>query len=166
MGRCYYQRYLKLKKAMQQIPFQEHFVNDDDDDDGDDEEQSRAGAAALVFVCAAPSYHNKRSSSTISRPKLLSLLFLSLLSCTFILAPHTFSLSCKPAFSLSFSLSFLGSFLFLFCSVFSVFFLFVCFLMFFVVSLLKAFADSFGAEDEGLVAADLNAPLCSSISNG
>lgn len=121
MGRCYYQRYLKLKKAMQQIPFREHFVNDDDDD-GDDEEQSRAGAAALVFVCAAPSYHNKRSSSTTSRPKLLSLLFLSLISCTFILAPHTFSLS--------------------------------------------SFADSFGAEDEGLVAADVNAPLCSSISNG
>lgn len=121
MGRYYYQRYLKLKKAMQQIPFREHFVNDGDGDDDDDEE-SRAGAAALVFVCAPPSYHNKRSSSTTSRTKLLSLLLLSLLSCTFILTPHALSLF--------------------------------------------SFADSFGAEDEGLVAAAVNAPFCSSISNG
>ncbi|KAK9289456.1 hypothetical protein L1049_007611 [Liquidambar formosana] len=75
----------------------------------------------LVLVCGNSGFYKR------TRPKLLSLLFLSLLSCTLILAPQLFS-SSSSTFSLLYS---------------------------------------FGGESEGLVAEmDVNAPLCSSISNG
>ncbi|XWS66326.1 hypothetical protein CRYUN_Cryun05aG0190000 [Craigia yunnanensis] len=91
----HYQRYNQLKK-------------------GGDEE-----AGTLVFVWTNPGYYRRR------RPKLFSILLLSLLSCSFILAPH---------FSSSSALSHLYS---------------------------------FGVQNEGLTGdMDVNAPLCSSISNG
>ena len=62
----------------------------------------------LMMECGGSGYFHKRA-----RPKLLSLLIISLLSCSFILAPHlffnsvsTFSLLCK-LFSLMGSLIFL-----------------------------------------------------------
>ncbi|XP_031253197.1 beta-1,2-xylosyltransferase XYXT1-like [Pistacia vera] len=78
MGR--YQRYHQLKKG-EHVQVVKHYMPLEDDDD----EESRD----FVFVCA-PSYgfFNKRA-----RPKLFSLLFISLLSCCFILAPHLFSSS-------------------------------------------------------------------------
>lgn len=66
---------------------------------------------ALVMDCGSSGYYKR------TRPKLVSLLLLSLLSCVFVLAPHlfgcssTFSLLCK-LFSLMGSLCF--SFLLLF----------------------------------------------------
>lgn len=86
------------------------------------------------------------------RPNLLSVLFLSLLSCTFILAPHLFSTSS--------SLSQL-------CKLFSllVCLFLLCFCVFYFTSMV--FAGSFGVQKEGLVGNfDVNAPLCSSIPNG
>ena len=75
----------------------------------------------LMMECGGSGYFHKRA-----RPKLLSLLIISLLSCSFILAPHlffnsvsTFSLLCK-LFSLMGSLIFLWFSLFF--SVFPVLF--------------------------------------------
>ncbi|KAE8692545.1 RNA-binding family protein isoform 1 [Hibiscus syriacus] len=82
--------------------------------DGDEEE------GTLVLVWTNPGYYKRR------RTKLFSFLLLSLLSCTFILAPHLFS------FSTPFSHLY-----------------------------------SFGVQNEGLAGnLDVNAPICSSISNG
>ncbi|XVF07197.1 hypothetical protein REPUB_Repub06bG0117800 [Reevesia pubescens] len=92
----HHQRYNQLKKS------------------GDEE------GGTLVFVWTNPGYYRRR------RPKLFSVLFLSLLSCSFILAPHLFSSS----------------------STFSHLY-------------------SFGVQNEGRAGdMDVNAPLCSSISNG
>ncbi|KAF2289361.1 hypothetical protein GH714_035385 [Hevea brasiliensis] len=74
---------------------------------------------ALAFVCANSGYYKRK------RPKLLSLLLLSLLSCCLILLPHLFCSS--SAFSLLYS---------------------------------------FVIETDDELVADVNAPLCSSISNG
>ncbi|XVE75584.1 hypothetical protein DITRI_Ditri12bG0105100 [Diplodiscus trichospermus] len=92
----HYQRYNQLKK------------------DGDEE------SGTLVFVWTNPGYYRRR------RPKLFAILLLSLLSCSFILAPH------------------------LFC-----------------VSPVLSHFYSFGVQNEGLTSdMDVNAPLCSSVSNG
>ncbi|XP_022747125.1 uncharacterized protein LOC111296912 [Durio zibethinus] len=92
----HHQRYNQLKKG------------------GDDE------AGTLVFVWTNPGYYRRR------RPKLFSVLLLSLISCSFILGPHFFSSSSA-------------------------------------ISHLY----SFGVRNVGLVGdMDVNAPLCSSISNG
>ena len=108
----------------------------------------------LMMECGGSGYFHKRA-----RPKLLSLLIISLLSCSFILAPHlffnsvsTFSLLCK-LFSLMGSLIFLWFSLFF--SVFSV--LFESWRVF------VAFVDSFGDSFADMGA---NTPLCSSVSNG
>ncbi|KAJ4706371.1 putative Glycosyltransferase [Melia azedarach] len=87
-----YQRYHQVKKGEQHqhvLPVKQNTAFEDED------EESRA----LVLVCAPnynSYYYNKRT-----RPKLLSLLFLSLLSCTFVLAPHL--LTSSSTFSLHYS---------------------------------------------------------------
>ncbi|XP_059669835.1 xylan glycosyltransferase MUCI21-like [Cornus florida] len=73
-----YQRYHQLRKGEVAV-FEE-----------DEESQ------ALVFVFGNSAYNNKRA-----RPKLISLLFLSLLSCSLILAPQLFNF--PPNFSLLYS---------------------------------------------------------------
>ncbi|XP_044504924.1 xylan glycosyltransferase MUCI21-like [Mangifera indica] len=78
MGR--YHRFHQLKKG-EHVQAVKHYMPLEDFD----EEES----CDLVFVCAPIyGYWNKKA-----RPKLLSLLFISLLSCCFILTPHLFSSS-------------------------------------------------------------------------
>ena len=107
---------------------------------GGDEE-----AGTLGFVWTNPGYYRRR-------PKLFPIVLLSLLSCSFILAPHFFS-SSSALSHLCKLFSFLGS---LFFS------LFLRFDFFYMV-----FADSFGVQNEGLTGdMDVITPPCSSISNG
>lgn len=112
----HYPRYHQLKKGEQQR------IDEDD---------------ALVLMFANPGFYKR------TRPKFLSLLLLSLLSCCLILAPHfffsstAFSHLCKPlslCLSLCSSLFFwLFSFLFYFICAFS--YTLLCFLKFFFVDM-------------------------------
>ena len=115
---------------------------------GEDDEE----AQSLVDECGSAGYYKR------TRPKLLALLFLSLLSCCFVLAPCLFSFPiCEPFFLSFFFFSFAG------------FRCFLCFLFaFFVLSrgLCSGFADSFGEYDGPVAEMDAKTPLCSSISNG
>ncbi|KAK3010272.1 hypothetical protein RJ639_012592 [Escallonia herrerae] len=77
----HYHRYIQLKKG--QVGF------------ADEDEESHGGSIGLV--CGNSGYGKR-----ITRPKLLSLLVLSLLSCCFIVAPQLFSF--PPTFSLLYSL--------------------------------------------------------------
>lgn len=126
---------------------------------GDKRMEEDEESQALIMECGSSGCYIKRT-----RPKLISLLFLSLLCCCFILAPHLFCpgstlpLFCKSFFSLMgcavLSFGLLSFPLFsLFCWKYWCVFL-VC-------------ADSFGVEQESPVANTVaNTPLCSSISNG
>ncbi|XVF56175.1 hypothetical protein PTKIN_Ptkin06aG0096500 [Pterospermum kingtungense] len=113
----HYQRYNQLKK-------------------GGDEEKG-----TLVFVWTnSGDYYRRR------RPKLFSVLLLSLISCSFILAPYFFSSSfCKLFSSLGFAY-------------------FPLFLHFDLSCML--FADAFGVRNGLVDDMDVKAPSCSSISNG
>lgn len=105
------------------------------------------------LMCAASSVYFNRT-----RPKLIFLVILSLLSCCLILSPPLFcssSLSCKL-------LSLMGFGYFLSASVFFFLFLFFAF-----ADVCLVFADSFDVKSDGF-ASNVNAKayLCSSISNG
>lgn len=120
---------------------------------GDKRIEEDEESQALIMECGSSGCYFK---SKRTRPKLISLLFLSLLSCYFILAPHLFSPGSPfPLFCKSFSLSWVAL---VFHLVSSVFLCFLCFDVSFFVC-----ADSFGVEKEGPVS---DTPLCSSISNG
>lgn len=102
----------------------------------------------LALMYANSGYYRR------TRPKLFYLVILSLLSTCLILAPHlfcsssAFSLLCKLAFILFSLMGFLYFFFFLTC--------------------LSGFlADFSGLENEGVsTAMNVNASLCSSVSNG
>lgn len=108
---------------------------------------------ALIMDCRTAGCYFKRT-----RPKLFSLLLLSLLSCCFLFAPHLFNSG--STLSLFGKLLSLTSFTYSQTALFPMFFLNPD-LVFLVLT------DSFRVEKEGTVAhMDANTPMCSSISNG
>lgn len=146
----HYERYVQLKKGVVAAVVYEEDVNGNNKLLG-----SHNTLGLLCGGSAAGGYYNYQYYFNLSikrtRPKLLYLLLLTLLSCTLIVAPQfcflpsTFPLLCK-------------------CLILSLF-VFILFFVFFVWFSWWVFADSTGAEDKGLIS-DANASLCSSVSNG
>ena len=114
---------------------------------GEDDEE----AQSLVDECGSAGYYKR------TRPKLLALLFLSLLSCCFVLAPCLFSFPiCEPFFL---------SFFFFFSRVSAVFSVFCLLFLSYLEVYVLGFADSFGEYDGPVAEMDAKT-LCSSIANG
>lgn len=120
---------------------------------GDKHMEEDEESQALIMDCGTAGCYFKRT-----RPKLLSLLLLSLLSCCFLLAPHLYNSG--STFSLFGNLVSLM----IFTNSQTVLFPLFCLNPDYVLLILT---DSFRLENEGPVAdMDANTPLCSSISNG